>query len=232
MKQRMQILLLSSIIAVVESTALKGFKAPRLSMLRTLNSNDACELDNEVLADVDEFSQIMNQVEADFNADFQEHNDEYCVNRKEGTTTYKACLADYSKFNDDYVVQCDTSGGSFYPVSIFMICKGDTDSGFLELEMELMNIPSCFGITCKVDEIYESLLGGLRATDASVSGADNGLACSFYHDYDSLEGSTPNTIKVQGPDTNQDYNTTSTAATVTNTGFAVFTIIIGLLLTL
>jgi len=200
-------------------------------MLRTLDTN-ACEQDNEVLGNVPELTTIIHEIESKFDTDFDENNDDYCENRKEGTTTYMDCIGDYKLFYDGYVAQCeDESGGKFYPVSIFMICNGTIGSGTLELEMQLINVPSCFGTTCRVGEVYEALSGVLSATEASISGANNGLTCNFYHNYDTLEGA-PNTIRVEDKSEEVAEITTNDHVTFKKTGVALLTIGLGMLLTL
>ena len=227
MKQTIQLVTISALIAVAES---KGLQTPRHSMLRTLDTN-ACEQDNEVLGNVPELTTIMHEIEIAFDTDFKDNNLGYCKTSKEGAAIYMDCIGDYSKFYDGYVTQCDKSGGKFYPVSMFMRCNGALDTGTLELEMELMNVPSCFGKSCRVGEVYEALSGVLRATEASVSGANNGLTCNFYHNYDTLEGA-PNTIRLQDISKVAAATTTNDHVTFKKTGFALLIIGLGMLLTL
>jgi hypothetical protein len=228
MKQTIQLVTISALIAVAES---KVLQTPRHSMLRTLDTN-ACEQDNEVLGNVPELKTTMQEIEIAFDTYFEDDNWSNCETSKEGAVIYMDCIGDYRKFYDGYVTQCDKSGGKFYPVSMLMRCNGALDTGgTLELEMELMNVPSCFGKSCIVGEVYEALSGVLRATEASVSSANNNLTCNFFHNYDTLEGA-PNTIRLQDIGQVAAATTTSDHVTFKVTGFALLIIGLGVLLTL
>jgi hypothetical protein len=160
-------------------------QTPMLSLARSLAGNncsgkmDSFGSDKVLISDAQNITDIVR-------TDIDSHVNEYCKARVEGNIKFVDCLVDFKEFSSNYISHCGELGGNFFPVSLLMQCSRSGESDNLELEMELINIPSCFVGSCTLEESYEALAGILDSSEQSISAIRSSEECHIYHDYDYL----------------------------------------------
>lgn len=204
MKNKATIAIISTAFCSSSSEADGSIKALRRNASFGFQSHrglfdNACISDNQALREDTELSNTLGKIQQDFDTDFENNLGRYCKTDKNDIATFMDCQVDYQqlKFHSDYTSRCKSLQGKHYPVSLLMSCSGIAASNNLEIEMELLNVPSCFGRTCRTGEVYEGIIDVLKATEHSIAGAVENLSCKFYHDYDILKGA--DTIRVVDP---------------------------------
>ena len=182
-----------------------------LRKLEPKTNQNACQGDMEWLDKNQELKDSMENVTNAFSETINQNINQYCTGRKEGVTTFMDCNVDYNKFSEGYLNLCSHFGGKFYPVKLLMKCEGEQVSRKLDIKMEVSNIPVCLGKTCDVGEIYSALLEVFKRTEDSITDADLGLDCEFYHDYLHLLDA-PNTITIPVEEEEEKEQTVSSSS--------------------
>ncbi len=214
MKRGIQVAIAAGAFAQAQSNELGSLKLPGLSPIRPKHlralstSGNVCSEDMNLIANNEELNDLLKKLNDEFDSDFSLNAGEYCTGTKAGDTSFLECSVDYEQFSGDYKSACVGLGGTAYNIALFMRCDGPIPGGTIDLEMQLLHIPTCVGWTCDLGEIYEVLLDAIKVAEASVSGSDSGLECVFFHDYEDLSAA-PNTINFQNPIEDDAEGTTS-----------------------
>lgn len=94
------------------------------------------------------------------------------------------CVMDYSQFSSEYISLCHDNGGDTHQVSFLASCENNN----LDLQMALINIPSCLGKSCSSLEVNAAILEDIEAAEASLNDRlmemFKNAKCKFFHDYD------------------------------------------------
>jgi hypothetical protein len=228
MKSGIKYAIAASAYTLVESTNLRELKLPGLSFhrsdikrsLQRVNSGNVCSQDMDLLANDPGLSNLSNEMNVEFDADFELNVRDYCTGRKVQDISYLECSLDYGQFSSDYKSKCLAEGGEAYEISLFMTCSG----AGLDLEMQLSHIPACVGWTCDLGEIYGVVLDAVKVAEASVAGTDDDLECSIYHDYEDISAA-PNTITIPS---SLDGSNNATNGSRYRSSFVPFAISVGL----
>jgi hypothetical protein len=100
---------------------------------------------------------------------------EYCADTGGDTgRVHLNCVVNFEDFSSEYVSICGSFGANYEPVSIFMECSSETK----DLEMELVNMPTCLAQDCGQSEINTALN---RALSMYATSSGSETLCQFYH---------------------------------------------------
>jgi hypothetical protein len=145
------------------------------SLIRTLSS-DTCLGDMEQLEISTNLAVTLQMSLNDFTQDFETRPKEYCYSRRmDSGRTESECMINFKKFTPTYRTMCLDAEAEYFPISLFMHCYNED----LDLEMELINIPSCLAHTCGDNEITNAVGRLLESSDAQ--NALNELSCDYFH---------------------------------------------------
>ncbi len=163
-----------------------------VSFIRQLSvTTDACQEDMAPLESNRDLDQSLQLSIEKFNDNFESNLRKYCAAVSNGGYVSISCIVDFEEYTVGYQNTCKNSNGMYHPVSFLMQCS-DTN---IDVEMEVMNVPSCVGHSCDVDAVYTAIAHVLDTTDVTVllSGAassstttatardDEQLFCHIFH---------------------------------------------------
>mmetsp|Transcript_11724 Transcript_11724/g.21926 ORF Transcript_11724/g.21926 Transcript_11724/m.21926 type:complete len:223 (+) Transcript_11724:98-766(+) len=195
---------------LTKSYIFNQIESPMASLARSLAGNACSGEINSFRNDkvlMSNFQNITDIIRTDVDGNINE----YCKARLGDNVKFVDCLVDFEEFSSDFLSHCDESGGIVYPVSLLLRCSKSGDSQDIELEMELMNVPSCFGQSCTREESYRALVGILDASEQPISGISSSYHCQFYHDYDYL--SNPPKVLKSEVSFEEDFDTSISSGT-------------------
>lgn len=155
--------------------------------LRSLKSNSVCFQQTSSLESNVELTRTLENVMLHVESAFHDvYFGSFCRFEKSDIDekTTLECVVDYNKFSADYVSLCADNKGKPYPVSFLTSCQDAN----IDLQIELLNIPSCFGRSCASSEINEVMDRILVLAEESLNDRlnvrDNDVQCEFFHNYD------------------------------------------------
>ena len=193
------LLLVGTVESKLDGSEIKRIDVSSLKQMRRMQqTSSTCLEDTEYIEEHANLSDNFQLALASFTEAFSLSPQSYCTTIAEGTIKSSICAADYSLFNatETYSSICeDEIGATSYPVSILMRCSKESSN----LEMELMNIPSCIGKSCDTQHLYLSLLNVLAGIEVSMgngASSDWDWTCAFYHDFESLRVAPHNVIEI------------------------------------
>lgn len=143
------------------------------SLVRTLTS-DTCMEDMKQMELSSNLAIALQMSLNSFIEDFETRPMEYCHSRINSGRTASDCLINFEKFTPTYRLMCHNAEAQFFPISLLMNCRNDD----IDLEMELVNIPSCLAHTCNDNEITKAVENMIASPDDQDAG---GLSCELFH---------------------------------------------------
>ncbi len=136
------------------------------SFIRQLSvTTDACQEDMAPLESDSGLDQSLQLSIDTFNDNFESNLRKYCAAVSHGNGYVSiSCIVDYEEYTTGYQNTCKKSNGMYHPVSFLMQCSDEN----IDVEMEVMNVPSCVGHSCDLDAVYTAIAHVLDTTDVTV----------------------------------------------------------------
>lgn len=199
----LQLLLISlaSATAILERDNLQEFDLESVRKSRRALGSNGCIRDTQTLDENEELQVSFHDVLNSFTENFNINPRKYCKTAAIGTVKSSKCIIDYSEFSEveKYNKICSDARATLYPVSILVRCRKEN---FNDLDMELLNIPSCVGRSCDSGHLYLTLINILSGIETSMggSGEEWNWKCTFYHDFESLKRAPATIIELPEDD--------------------------------
>jgi hypothetical protein len=169
------------------------------SVVRHVTSDEVCEAEVLQLESNSDLTSSLDTLIADFDASFNENFHDFCSISMNPSGMFLECALDYKDYSSDYISLCTENNGVVHNIRFLSICQADN----FDMEIELSNLPSCFGQSCDGSKIQDALALILDVTEKTMNEENSGLKCSIVHDYDmTLEVS--DTPKVVGASTYEE----------------------------
>jgi hypothetical protein len=154
---------------------------------RSLASNSFCDHEIKLLESNRELTEslenVMVDLESAFNTVYYGGFCKFAESDVDQSVTLQ-CIMDYNQFSSEFISLCHDNGGDSHPISFLTSCQSD----HLDLEMELLNVPSCLGKSCSSLELNTAILKVVKMTETSLNErleqTLKNAKCKFYHDYD------------------------------------------------
>lgn len=165
----------------------------------TGTSTRLCEEDTQLLDENAMLKSKFQDILTSFTESIAAHFDSYCTSVKTGLDVATQCQVDYSNFDSaqSYISLCEEERGTEYPMSFIMNCKRSGGNGSKStLEMELLHIPRCVGISCDQGHLYRKTLIHVLEELKGSFGTNDDWKCSFFHDFEALLAAPGRTIEV------------------------------------
>lgn len=154
---------------------------------RLLSSNSVCDHEMKLLESNRTLTESLENVMVDLESAFNTaYFGSFCKFTQSGVdqSVVLQCAMDYNQFSSEYIALCDDNGGHFHQVTFLANCDNDP----LDLQLELVNVPSCLGKSCSSLEINAAILEVVDRTERSLNDrltkTFKNAKCKFFHDYD------------------------------------------------
>ena len=167
----------------------------------------ACQSDTDQLRTNLGLNNAYDAVMNDFTTSIQENAASYCTSVRSGDLVDTQCISNYTEFDATatYNTHCNTLGGRNYATSVLVRC--DKFDGNYTLDMQLLNVPSCIGVSCDAGYLYLTLthiLDGVKESMGDGEGTDNpdvdAWDCTYYHSMGTLADAPATVITMEGND--------------------------------
>jgi hypothetical protein len=169
------------------------------SVVRHVTSDEVCEVEVLQLESNEELTSSLDTLISDLDTAFSENIHDFCSISFNPSGILMECVMDYEQYSSDYENLCTQSNGVVHKIRFISICEAE----HFDMEIELSNLPSCFGQSCdesKVNEVITLLLG---MAESMLNEEDSGMKCSIIHDYDNNQ-SIADTANVVGASTSEE----------------------------
>lgn len=149
------------------------------SLVRHIStSSESCQQDMTELGLDSDLSSSLEDTLNTFSSSFDANPLEYCKSISSSGQIHLDCVIDYESFSSNYKSMCRSLEAVYFPISLFMQCSSEESN----VEMELVNVPSCLAHECNGDEVTEALGRLLMESSAETSKSDtfHGFTCSYF----------------------------------------------------
>ena len=172
------------------------------SLQRKLGGNN-CQDDLKQLEENEELATSHHKFFQNFSSQLRSSPKEYCVNKRD-SNDHVDCTVNFDDFTSEYLHICENVGAKYEPVTVFMECstKGK------DLEMELINMPTCLSKTCDgEEEIRTALPRALKMYESSFGSEES--SCQFFHRTIEIRLTTTHAITLENVETSFNDEDTS-----------------------
>jgi hypothetical protein len=150
------------------------------SVVRHVTSDEVCEAEVFQLESNTELTTSLDTLISELDTSFNENFHDYCTISMNPSGILMECAMDYEQYSSDYVSLCNQNNGVVHTIRFLSICQSEQ----FHMEIELSNLPSCFGKSCDVSKVYDVIALLLDVTETFLNEDDSGMKCSIIHDYD------------------------------------------------
>lgn len=190
-------------LAASHASASSSLRSPSslisVSTLRELGSSDdlssTCLQDMAIIESNQALSRSLESSMELAHKDLVTDSTKYCFAKQaiDATTDVEiSCIINYNDFTTGYQDECTNISNLnfvYSPVNLMLTCSYTGDEiesdGRIDLEMQLINIPSCVSQSCDAAIIYSALGKSLNSSSSSVFPMADSLDCRI--DYDSID---------------------------------------------